>query len=159
MLARNVSIHQKSNMPSDDTRTVETDTFLSVRKQNGIRKLIAGGMLLGLLPGVCFAQRASQHATPSATTAPNANPVAPNEPTVGPNEPTVAPNSPTIAPNPATVSPNAPTVAPSAPTIAPDAPTLVPDAPAVAPSDASQKPPIPSDTGVNADTAPPSIQP
>jgi hypothetical protein len=91
MLARNVSAHLKSNLLSDDTRTVETDPLLSLRKRNGIRKLIVGGMLLGLLPGVYFAQRASQHAAPSATAAPNANIVAPNEPTVAPNPPTVAP--------------------------------------------------------------------
>jgi hypothetical protein len=162
MLVRNVSVHLKSNLPSNDMRTVETDTLLSLRKQNGIAKLIVGGMLLGLLPGVCFAQRASQHATPSATTAPNANTVAPNEPTVAPNtptvspsEPTVAPNSPTIAPNGATVTPNGATVAPSAPTAAPDAPTVAPDAPTTGPSDTSQKPPIPSNTGVNPDMAQP----
>jgi len=146
MLARIVSIHLKSNLPSDDIRTVETDTpLITLSKQNGIRRLIVGGMLLGLIPGVCFAQRASQHSTPNATAAPNANTVAPNEPTVAPNAPTVAPNAPTMAPN--------------APTVAPDAPTLVPDAPTVAPSDASQKPPIPSDTGVNPGVTPHSLQP
>jgi len=151
MLARNVSVHLKSNLPSDDKRTVATDTLLT-RKQNGIRKLIIGGMLLGLLPGVCFAQRASQHATPSATAAPNVN-------TVAPNEPTAAPNAPTVPSNANPVAPNQPTVAPNAPVVAPDSPTLVPDAPTVAPSDASQKPPIPSDTGVNPDVTPPSLQP
>ena len=166
MLARNVSVHLKSNQPSDDTRTLATNTLLTLRKQSGIRKLIVGGMLLGLLPGVCFAQRASQHSTPSATAAPNTNTVAPNEPTTAPNAPTVAPNEPTIAPNAPTVpsnanpvAPNQPTVAPNAPAVAPDAPTSVPDAPTVAPSDASQKPPIPSDTGVNPGVTPPSLQP
>jgi len=150
MLARNVSVHLKSNQPSDDTRTLATNTLLTLRKQSGIRKLIVGGMLLGLLPGVCFAQRASQHSTPSATAAPNTN-------TVAPNEPTTAPNAPTVPSNANPVAPNQPTVAPNAPAVAPDAPTLVPDAPTVAPSDASQKPPIPSDTGVNSDVTPPSL--
>jgi len=161
-----VSIHLRSNLPSDDTRTVATGDLLTLHKQNGIRKLIIGGMLLGLLPGVCFAQRASQHSTPSATAAPNENTVAPNEPTAAPNAPTAAPNAPTAAPNAPTtapyaptVAPNQPTVAPGAPTVAPDAPTLAPDAPTVAPSDASQKPPIPSDTGVHPDVAPTSLQP
>jgi hypothetical protein len=155
MLARNFSVHLKSNLPSDDMRTVETDTLLSLHKQNGIAKLIVGGMLLGLLPGVCFAQRASQHATPSATTAPNANTVAPNEPTVAPNTPTVSPSEPTVAPNSPTIAPNGATVAPSAATAAPDAPTVAPDAPTTGPSDTSQKPPIPSNTGVNPDMAQP----
>jgi hypothetical protein len=145
MLARNLSIHLKSNLLSEDVRTVETDTLLTLHKQNGIRKLIVGGMLLGLLPGMCFAQRAPQHSTPSATAAPNA--------------PTAAPNAATAAPNAPTAAPNAPTAAPNAPTAAPNAPTAAPNAPSLAPSDTIQNPPIPSDTGVNPDAAPSTLQP
>ena len=49
-------------------------------------------MLLGLLTGVCFAQRASQHAAPSARPAPNKNTVAPNA-TTAPDANAVAPSN------------------------------------------------------------------
>ena len=37
MLARNVSIHLKSNMPSDYTRTFENDVLPLLRKQKGFK--------------------------------------------------------------------------------------------------------------------------
>ena len=160
MFTRNVSVRLKSNMFS----------------QNGMWKLIVGGALLGLLTGVCFAQRASQQPSPSArpgptanTSAPNANQAAPNPTTVAPNVPTVAPNVPTVAPNVPTVAPNANPVAPNVPTVAPNAPTVAPDANTVAPTsetitpdanpgpnDMIQKPPVPPNPGVSPDAAPPS---
>ena len=147
MLSRNLSLHLKSNLVSDGIRTVEADALLTPLKQNAFRKLIVGGILLGLLPGVCLAQRASQHSTPSATAAPTANTVAPNEPTVAPNSPTAAPNEPTLAPGTTTLAPSAPTVAPNEPSLAPNAPPIVPNAPPVAPGDSNQQPPIPSASG------------
>ena len=41
MFARNVSIHLKSNMLSDYTRTFENDVLPLLRKQNGFRDEIA----------------------------------------------------------------------------------------------------------------------
>src|ERR1035437_6018541 len=111
MFARNVSVHLKSNMLSDDTRTFKKDIRSSLRKQNGIRKLIIGGMMLGLLTGVCFAQRAA----PSARPAPSASPI-------------------------------------------PSASPAVPSASPVGPRDMTQQPPIPPNTVVSPDAAPPSPQ-
>jgi hypothetical protein len=155
MFARNVSVHLKWKMFSDDARTFENSILPSLRKQNGMRKLILGGMLLGSLTGVCLAQ----HATPSARPAPSAPTVAPNAPTVAPNAPTVAPNANTMTPNAETVAPNANTMTPNAETVAPDANPVAPDANPVGPRDTVQKPPIPPNTGVSPDAVPPSPQP
>src|ERR1019366_4208589 len=65
-----------------------------LRKQTGMRKLLVGGMMFGLLTGVCFDQRGSQRAMPSARPGPTANTMAPNARTVAPTANTVA--SPTI---------------------------------------------------------------
>jgi hypothetical protein len=141
MFVCDVPIHLESILLSDDRSTVGQNILSPLRKPDGIRKLIVGGMLLGMLTGVCLAQRTSQPATPSARPAPNANTmVAPDA------NPTVAPDAnPTIAPD-------------ANPTVAPDAnPTVAPDA-TVGPSDMTQKPPIPPNTAVRPDAAPPSVQ-
>ncbi|MGC2111126.1 MAG: hypothetical protein WA655_16540 [Candidatus Korobacteraceae bacterium] len=140
MFARNVFVHLKSNLLSGDTQTVGEDILLPLPKQNVFRKLIIGGMLMGLLTGMCFAQRATQRPAPSATPAPNANPVAPNTPTAAPNVPTAAPNVPTTAPNTPTVAPDAPTVAPNANPVNPDSIPVVPNANPVNPGDTTQAP-------------------
>ena len=160
MFARNVSVHLKSNMLSDDTQSFEKDILPSLRQQNGIRKLIVGGMLLGLLTGVCFAQRA----TPSARPAPNANTVAPNAspvPSASPVAPSVSPATPSaspVAPNVNTVDPNVNTAAPDMNPVDPNVNTVAPGANPVGPRDMPQKPPIPPNTEVTPDAAPPSPQ-
>ena len=146
MFARNVSVHLKSNMLSDDIRTFAKDILPSLRKQNGMRKLIVGGMLLGLLTGVCFAQRAASSARP----APNANTVAPNASPV----PSASPATP--SPNP--VTPNVNTVDPNANTVDPNVNTVAPGTNPVGSTDMTQKPPIPPNTVVSPDAAPPSAQ-
>src|SRR5664280_2956202 len=140
MFARNVSVHLKSNMLSDDTRTFAKDILPSLRKQNSMRKLIVGGMLLGLLTGVCFAQRAA----PSARPAPSASPVTPSANPVTPSANPVTPNVNTVDPNANTVDPNVNTVAPGTNT--------------VGPTDMTQKPPIPPNPGVSPNAVPPSPQ-
>ena len=114
-----------------------------------MKKVLIQGMLLGLLTGMCAAQRghAAGGVAPMARTTPNAitashDGIAPNARTAGsvtaapPRAITVAPNpKTTVAPN-ATVSPNAKTtVAPNARTSAPE--TVAPNARTVAP-DAQQ---------------------
>src|SRR5664280_1375240 len=143
MFARNVSVHLKSNMLSDDIRTFAKDILPSLRKQNGMRKLIVGGMLLGLLTGVCFAQRAA----PSARPAPNANTVAPNASPV----PSASPAIPSASP----VTPSASTADPNANTVDPNVNTVAPGTNTVGPTDMTQKPPIPPNTVVSPDAAPP----
>src|ERR1022692_982322 len=136
MFARNVSVHLKSNMLSDDIRTFAKDILPSLRKQNGMRKLIVGGMLLGLLTGVCFAQRAA----PSARPAPSASPVAPSASPI-PGASPVTPSANPVTPNVNTVDPNANTVDPNVNTVAPGTNP-------VGPTDMTQKPPIPPNPGV-----------
>ena len=146
MFARNVSVHLKSNMLSDDIRTFAKDILPSLRKQNGMRKLIVGGMLLGLLTGVCFAQRAASSARP----APNASPAIPSASPV----PSASPATP--SPNP--VTPNVNTVDPNANTVDPNVNTVAPGTNPVGSTDMTQKPPIPPNTVVSPDAAPPSAQ-
>jgi hypothetical protein len=150
MFARNVSVHLKSNMLSDDIRTFAKDILPSLRKQNGMRKLIVGGMLLGLLTGVCFAQRAA----PSARPAPSASPVAPSAspiPSASPAVPSASPVTPSANP----VTPNVNTVDPNANTVDPNVNTVAPGTNTVGPTDMTQKPPIPPNTVVSPDAAPP----
>ena len=159
MFARNVSVHLKSNMLSDDTRTFAKDILPSLRKQNGMRKLIVGGMLLGLLTGVCFAQRAASSARP----APNANTVAPNASPVPSASPAIPSASPVPSASPATpspnpVTPNVNTVDPNANTVDPNVNTVAPGTNPVGSTDMTQKPPIPPNTVVSPDAAPPSAQ-
>ena len=159
MFARNVSVHLKSNMLSDDIRTFAKDILPSLRKQNGMRKLIVGGMLLGLLTGVCFAQRAASSARP----APNANTVAPNASPVPSASPAIPSASPVPSASPATpspnpVTPNVNTVDPNANTVDPNVNTVAPGTNTVGPTDMTQKPPIPPNTVVSPDAAPPSAQ-
>jgi len=164
MFARNVSVHLKSNMLSDDIRTFAKDILPSLRKQNGMRKLIVGGMLLGLLTGVCFAQRAA----PSARPAPNANTVAPNAspvPSASPAIPSASPVTPSASPvtpsaSPATpsantVTPSVNTADPNANTVDPNVNTVAPGTNTVGPTDMTQKPPIPPNPGVSPNAAPP----
>jgi hypothetical protein len=156
MFARNVSVHLKSNMLSDDIRTFAKDILPSLRKQNGMRKLIVGGMLLGLLTGVCFAQRAA----PSARPAPNANTVAPNASPVPSASPAIPSASPVPSASPATpspnpVTPNVNTVDPNANTVDPNVNTVAPGTNPVGSTDMTQKPPIPPNTVVSPDAAPP----
>ena len=156
MFARNVSDHLKSNMLSDDIRTFAKDILPSLRKQNGMRKLIVGGMLLGLLTGVCFAQRAA----PSARPAPSASPVAPSAspiPSASP-VPSASPATPsanTVTPSVNPVTPNVNTVDPNANTVDPNVNTVAPGTNTVGPTDMTQKPPIPPNTVVSPDAAPP----
>jgi hypothetical protein len=152
MFARNVSVHLKSNMLSDDIRTFAKDILPSLRKQNGMRKLIVGGMLLGLLTGVCFAQRAASSARP----APNANTVAPNASPVPSASPAIPSASPVPSANP--VTPNVNTVDPNANTVDPNVNTVAPGTNPVGSTDMTQKPPIPPNTVVSPDAAPPSAQ-
>src|SRR5664280_2305206 len=152
MFARNVSVHLKSNMLSDDIRTFAKDILPSLRKQNGMRKLIVGGMLLGLLTGVCFAQRAAPSArpAPSASPIPSASPAAPSAspvPSASPTTPSASPATPSVN----TVDPNANTVDPNVNTVAPGTNT-------VGPTDMTQKPPIPPNPGVSPNAVPPSPQ-
>jgi hypothetical protein len=159
MFARNVSVHLKSNMLSDDIRTFAKDILPSLRKQNGMRKLIVGGMLLGLLTGVCFAQRAASSARP----APNANTVAPNASPVPSASPAIPSASPVPSASPATpspnpVTPNVNTVDPNANTVDPNVNTVAPGTNPVGSTDMTQKPPIPPNTVVSPDAAPPSAQ-
>jgi hypothetical protein len=166
MFARNVSVHLKSNMLSDDTRTFKKDILPSLRKQNGIRKLIVGGMMLGLLTGVCFAQRAASSARPAPnanTVAPNASPVPSASPAIPSASPvpsaspaTPSPNSVTPSANP--VTPNVNTADPNANTVDPNMNTVAPGTNTVGPTDMTQKPPIPPNTVVSPDAAPPSPQ-
>src|SRR5664280_1158114 len=157
MFARNVSVHLKSNMLSDDIRTFAKDILPSLRKQNGMRKLIVGGMLLGLLTGVCFAQRAA----PSARPAPNANTVAPNAspvPSASPAIPSASPVTPSaspVTPSASPATPSANTVTPSVNTADPNVNTVAPGTNTVGPTDMTQKPPIPPNTVVSPDAAPP----
>ena len=95
-----------------------------LRKQTGMRKLLLGGMMFGLLTGVCFAQRGSQRAMPNARPGPTAN-------TMAPNARTMAPSAKTVAARP---GPTANTVAPTANTVAPTANTAA--------SRSTVKPPI-----------------
>ena len=166
MFARNVSVHLKSNMLSDDIRTFAKDILPSLRKQNGMRKLIVGGMLLGLLTGVCFAQRAASSARPAPnanTVAPNASPVPSASPAIPSASPvpsaspaTPSPNSVTPSANP--VTPNVNTADPNANTVDPNVNTVAPGTNTVGPTDMTQKPPIPPNTVVSPDAAPPSPQ-
>ena len=96
MFARGISVH------------------LKIRKQNGLRKLIVGGMMLGLLTGVCFAQRA----TPSARPGPSASPM----PSASPVAPSVSPVAPSASP-----MPSASPVAPSANPVTPNVNTVDPN--------------------------------
>src|SRR5664280_2528637 len=150
MFARNVSVHLKSNMLSDDIRTFAKDILPSLRKQNGMRKLIVGGMLLGLLTGVCFAQRAA----PSARPAPNTNTVAPNASPVPSASPAIPSASP-VTPSANTVTPSVNTADPNANTVDPNVNTVAPGTNTVGPTDMTQKPPIPPNTVVSPDAAPP----
>jgi len=50
--------------------------------QGGTRKLLLGGMMLGLLTGVCFAQRGSRQGAPALIPAPNVSTVAPDTKTL-----------------------------------------------------------------------------
>jgi hypothetical protein len=159
MFARNISVHLKSTMLSDDTRTFKKDIFLSLRKHNGIRKLMVGGMMLGLLTGACFAQRAA----PSARPAPNASPMpsaspnpSPVGPSVSPVGPTVSPVAPSSSPVPTAspVTPNVNTVGPDVSPVDPNVNTVAPSTNPVGPKDMVQKPPIPPNTVVSPDAAP-----
>ena len=159
MFARNVSVHLKSNMLSDDIRTFAKDILPSLRKQNGMRKLIVGGMLLGLLTGVCFAQRAASSARPAPnanTVAPNASPVASASPAIPSASPVPSASPATPSPNP--VTPNVNTVDPNANTVDPNVNTVAPGTNPVGSTDMTQKPPIPPNTVVSPDAAPPSAQ-
>jgi hypothetical protein len=166
MFARVISVHLKSNMLSDDTRTFEKDVLPSLRKQNGMRKLIVGGMVLGLLTGVCFAQRATPSArpAPSASPMPSASPVAPS---VGPVAPSASPVAPSASPMPSaspatpsanTVTPNVNTVDPNVNTVGPDVNPVDPNVNPVGPRDMVQKPPIPPNSVISPDAATPSPQ-
>ena len=180
MFARNVSVHLKSNMLSDDPRTFKKDILPSLGKQNGIRKLMVGGMMLGLLTGVCFAQRgAAPSARPaasasptapaaspipsaspvaaSASPVPSASPVTPSASPVTPSANPVAPNANTVTPNVNTVDPNANT-APDMNPVDPSANTVAPSANPAGTKDMVQKPPIPPNTVVSPDAATPSPQ-
>jgi hypothetical protein len=166
MFARNVSVHLKSNMLSDDIRTFAKDILPSLRKQNGMRKLIVAGMMLGLLTGVCFAQRAA----PSARPAPSASPVAPSAspiPSASPAVPSAnpvpsaspaTPSANTVTPSANPVTPNVNTVDPNANTVDPNVNTVAPGTNTVGPTDMTQKPPIPPNPGVSPNAAPPSPQ-
>ena len=167
MFARVISVHLKSNMLSDDTRTLEKDILPSLRKQNGMRKLIVGGMMLGLLTGVCFAQRATPSArpAPSASPMPSASPVAPSVGPVAPSASPVAPSASPVAPSarPATpsvntVTPNVNTVDPNVNTVGPDVNPVDPNVNPVGPRDMVQKPPIPPNSVISPDAATPSPQ-
>src|SRR5664279_2274833 len=157
MFARNVSDHLKSNMLSDDIRTFAKDILPSLRKQNGMRKLIVAGMMLGLLTGVCFAQRAA----PSARPAPSASPVAPSAspiPSASPAVPSASPATPSanpVTPSANPVTPNVNTVDPNANTVDPNVNTVAPGTNTVGPTDMTQKPPIPPNTVVSPNAAPP----
>jgi hypothetical protein len=153
MFARNASVHLRSTMLSDDPRTFKKDILPSFHKQNGIRKLIVGGMMLGLLTGVCFAQRA----TPSARPAPSASPVPSASPAI-PSASPVAPSASPVTPNVNTVDPNVNTVGPDVNPVDPNVNTVAPSANPVGPRDMVQKPPIPPNTVVSPDAAPPSPQ-
>ena len=107
-----------------------------------MKKLIFGSLLLGLLTGVCFAQRGGARSmgsmgpnvrmAPNARIGPDMNPL-PNARHVGPNVGTpvsnvgVGPHASTVGPNVGpsnntkTVGPNASTVGPNAKTVGPDA--------------------------------------
>jgi len=112
-----------------------------------MKKVLICGMLLGLLTGVCMAQRGhaaggvgpmahpgpnvfgTSHGgiAPNARTAGPVTTVAPRPITAAPNaQTTVAPKATTVAPNAATVTPKAATITPE--TIAPRARTISPDA-------------------------------
>jgi hypothetical protein len=187
MLARNICVPLKSNALSDGPRNVDKNTLPYLSNQNGMRKLMVSGMMLGLLTGAGVAQRAGQQSAPSARPGPTANTQAPTTntqlPTANTQSPAANTQSPTAntqAPTANTQAPTANTVNPTANTVSPDATALIPDASPVdpnmntvaptttpvapsatpiAPRDMTQKPPIPPNATVSPDAAPPTPQP